>query len=281
MKWVTDAFGPFDPSNHQSATGYDVCAASRDWLERNKKTKNSIVEALSLLAKEKGSGLQTVKDKKGIEVVCTDERMPLSRPKPDAFYSHQQWTSMEQTLLNMMFSTTAHANKLPPQVRCFYWIDLFCLRQCQKDFNLGAVISLVKQIGCTVAEIDPDLKYVGRTFCVFEVYASFAGNCKFLALQQLDEKMTESMEEGETIDAYVKRRLKTKPVDCASATTRDPQDKEKIDNYIKGLPGGFENVNKDVTAAVLLGAEGMAKFYAGESEPFPDAEEEIDDLYGE
>jgi hypothetical protein len=258
MKWVTDTWGAFDPANPMTATGYDACAAARHWLERNGRSEMSIMEAFQDFGKQKLGGMKTKTDKKGFEVVFSGETIPLFRNKPDAFYSHQQWIKLQDMLLSMLMATTYHQMSLPPTLRLFYWLDLFALRQCQKDFNLTSVISLVERIGCTVAEIDTDLAYCKRTFCVFEVYASFAGKAKFLAVTPID-----SVGGGDFLSA-LKDSLEKRPVTSAKATTRDPEDKETIDNYIKKLPGGFGKLDKDVTTAIQGGIQGIEKFMKGE-----------------
>jgi hypothetical protein len=274
MKWVTDTWGPYDPANPMSATGYDVCTAARHWLERNGKSEMSIIEAFQDFGRQKLGGMMMKKDKKGFEVVCSGETIPLIRNKPDAFYSHQQWIKIEEMMASMICATTFHSQSLPPTVRLFYWLDLFALRQCQKDFKLTSVISLVERIGCTVAEIDTDFAYVSRTFCVFEVYASFAAKAKFLVVTPMSAA-------GGDFCSALKNSLATIPVKSASAKTRDPHDKETIDNYIKGLPGGFEKLDKDVTQAIQGGIEGIEKFMRGEVSFQVGDMTDIDPLYGQ
>jgi hypothetical protein len=69
----------------------------------------------------------------------------------------------------------------------FFWLDYFCLRQCQNDFVAELIVPLVHSIGTLVAHIDvsvnelekgsayKDANYLQRSFCILELYAAVVG----------------------------------------------------------------------------------------------------------
>merc|ERR1712039_869468 len=64
---------------------------------------------------------------------------------------------------------------LPPIRDALIWVDTFSLRQCQPDFKTAAVLQLIEDIDCFVAEVH-DSEYAQRSFCVLELFA--AVRCK-------------------------------------------------------------------------------------------------------
>ena len=60
--------------------------------------------------------------------------------------------------------------------------------------------------------------------------------------------------------------LDDKPVDAASAQTRDPTAKKQIDDYIRSMTGGFRRVNSLMTKAMIDGAERVLKIMAEDME---------------
>jgi len=57
------------------------------------------------------------------------------------------------------------------------WSDVMCLRQCQKDFDLGRVAETIKSIGSTTMFLDPlpgstSPALITRIFCIFEIFST-------------------------------------------------------------------------------------------------------------
>lgn len=86
---------------------------------------------------------------------------------------------MRTTLANMHlidnYASPALKSLLPPTSQRFHWVDYFCLRQCQQDFQVDAIIALIADIGFPVAGVDNDLPYFSRSFSILELYAAIKG----------------------------------------------------------------------------------------------------------
>jgi hypothetical protein len=100
------------------------------------------------------------------------------------------------------------------------WLDYTSLRQCVNDFSLPRLCALIgsKDI-CQFVAAAQDATYTKRTFCVFEVYNCNRWGKQLVAAQNFavnEEKMAAVCEK----------------VDTKSAQTRDPMQKEIIDNYV-------------------------------------------------
>merc|ERR1712032_1319275 len=119
-----------------------------------------------------------------------------------------------------------------------WWMDYFVLRQAAHDFNPNKIFAAIAKIGCTVSEIDNDFAYFGRTFCIFEVWSTVAANGNLFMKVNYDSN-------------GVKYWMNAKPVRSSEATTRNPEDKQRIDELISNTVG-FEAVNK-ITDAMLEG----------------------------
>jgi hypothetical protein len=276
VSWVDGVYGPVDPRNKNSMTGYDLCSAIRKWLRTHAHTELSVCE-----------------------VIMTDplfEDMRQHVRKSNVFYSHIQSKQPIRMLNDMYQGAQAHKLYLPefkshlPQFNeekeTYWWIDYFSLRQCQQDFKPEQVVMLIKEIGKTVAEIDLELVYLRRSFCILEVYATLAGNARLLCTldqhakdlrrklgEEQDEKRNDEQNEEYTFEADQqegdvedekdavdpaseeedREEEEPQPVSTISASTRDPADKELIDRYIEDTIG-FERMDVAVTAAAIVGA---------------------------
>jgi hypothetical protein len=57
------------------------------------------------------------------------------------------------------------------------WVDMFSLRQRQKDFHIGATLELIKDIRYATATVNGapgQVDYFKRSFCLLEAYAALA-----------------------------------------------------------------------------------------------------------
>lgn len=67
------------------------------------------------------------------------------------------------------------------------WSDVMCLRQCQKDFDLGRVSETIKAIGNTTMFLDPlpgstSPALMTRIFCIFEIFSTMQYDIKLKAV---------------------------------------------------------------------------------------------------
>jgi hypothetical protein len=93
-------------------------------------------------------------------------------------------------------------------------LDYFSLRQNVNDFCVDAVVSLIKDIGTTVAEVDHfELAYLKRSFCILELFATADGGAKLLCQTECSRS---------TMADY----LTGDPVSSKHAATRRKEDKE-------------------------------------------------------
>jgi hypothetical protein len=233
VSWVDDVYGPVDRGNKNSMTGYDLCSAIRKWLRTHAHTELSVCE-----------------------VIMTDplfEDMRQHVRKSNVFYSHIQSRQPILMVNDMHQGAQAHKSHLPefkshlPQFieekETYWWIDYFSLRQCKQDFKPEQVVMLIKEIGKTVAEIDRELVYLRRSFCILEVYATLAGNSQLLCtLDQRAKDLRRRLGEEEQDE----EEGPAQPVSTISASTRDPADKELIDRYIVSTIG-FERMDIALT----------------------------------
>jgi hypothetical protein len=226
IKWADSLFGPVGLNRNgkipaYSLTGYDLCDFLRTWLTDNGHEGRSVCE-----------------------VLLEDPKFGhLRRHTRSAtiFYSHTQRLAPLWTLDELREAQKQLKASLPEEEGQFFWMDYFCLRQCQNDFKNAHVIGLIKQIGLTVAEIDNTLEYLRRSFCILELYATIAAESTLLCQTHLD---AEEMEEQLTAD----------PVNSKAAQTRSAEHKIQIDRYIEGSIG-FQAVDEAVHRAALEGGQ--------------------------
>lgn len=137
-----------------------------------------------------------------------------------------------------------------------YWLDYCVLRQCQKDFDVRKVQDVIGQIGCTVVELDTDLGYLTRSFCIMEIYATVHESADLLCFSRgLVDKSAELYQADRigTINTAAEK------INAAAATTRDENDKRQIDDFIEKTVG-FPELNRVVGAAIANGvAHSLAK----------------------
>jgi hypothetical protein len=226
MVWIDDAFGAIDYEMDGSIvpwtmTGYDLCSFIRTWLADNDYEMFSVCE-----------------------VILHDPRFADLRQhvrEASIFYSHIQSVDPLETFLMMKFAVDDLAAELPEPALQFWWTDYFSLRQCQNDFKTHQVIALVRHIGMTLAEIDSELSYLRRSFCILELYATIVGGAKLLC-------------KGEYVPEILSEKLSEQPISAKAAETRRLQDKELIDEFISSSIG-FAEFDRVVTDAAIAGAQ--------------------------
>ena len=99
-------------------------------------------------------------------------------------------------------------------------------------------------IGTTLSEIDEDMRYLGRSFCIVELYATVSGEGRLLC--NLDWFLA----------AHLSEHAAT--VDAKAATTRSTRDKTLIDDFIES-DIGFSGLNRVVTEAMVEGVSSLQK----------------------
>ena len=103
-----------------------------------------------------------------------------------------------------------HHNQPPARPhRITIWLDIPSLRQCLSDFDVGKTRELIKDIGCTMVEMDDVVGFLGRSFCIFEIFSTIDGEAEFLPIVDLVRAN------------YMKRLLAEQPVDVEAAKTRN------------------------------------------------------------
>merc|ERR1712039_716798 len=127
--------------------------------------------------------------------------------------------------------------------KALYWFDYCTLRQCQNDFKVPWVFSVIEQIGSTVVEIDDKYAhnaYLGwqnftMTFCVLETFASVWKKAELVFMLSEDEK--------------INQRVVELKISSKDASTRSEKHKTMIDNYIE-QEIGFEQFDSLVSDSV-------------------------------
>ena len=234
LGFVTEAFGPvnYDTKDEEkrNLTGYDLIAAIRAWLKAGNNEHLSVCE---VLAAEGHPGVGTAR----------------------IFYSHMQSlcaVKCEGTFYNIVVGVECFEHALPPKHELFVWMDCFVLRQCHNDFNLKAIRTVIRDIGCTMVEIDTALAYLKRSFCIFEVFATIESGAKLLVAA--NEKLS-----GE---AKMEAALSRQPVQSAAACSLYADDKRKIDEFISSTLG-FDALDTRISAAFIEGAKARKAYFRG------------------
>ena len=234
MAMLKKRYAPIEKNWHSICTpspltGYDFAAAVRKWLQAEGKAHMSVCEVLQ----EEGCA--------GVG-------------KANTFYSHMQRPCMTECVFRMkqagltFYATQASRRDLfgTESEPCF-WLDYFTLRQCRADFNLPHIASAIDATSLTIAELDPGLEYLARSFCIFEVYATVAAKNKMFV-----NVIPDCSDDSEA--PSLKERLGTQPVDCMRAQTLYKKDKEQIDRYIEREVGAAA-LNDVVSRAIREGQE--------------------------
>ena len=223
VQWIDEKLGPLrekdgDKLTHRylvpeegelvpGVTGYDLGSQIRHWLRKEGKDHLSVCE---VLAAENSAFVGHA----------------------NVFYSHMQSPGIGITLFCMNDVFLMHGSKLPDPNERFIWLDYFSLRQCQSDFNIDRTYALIHSIGLTIVEMDFDLQYLGRSFCLFEAWVTVKTGSKFLVYTP-----------GEPWDKILRAWQGASVVEKARCWS--PTDKQTIDSFIRRTVG-FEELAKTV-----------------------------------
>ena len=248
LGWVTKAFGPVDYAptkidyrgvdRARNLTGYDLAEAIRAWLLSKGAEALSVCE---VLAAEGWEYDEAGYNGPGTEV---GRRAKKGVGKANVFYSHMQKPCAVSVAFHNMWSVlNSFEGVLPAEADTYFWVDYFVLRQCQRDFNVEAIRSVVREIGCTAVELDSKMRYLTRSFCVFEIFCTAErSGAKLLVLTEMDsERMRHAIE-----------RI---PVNSAAAQTWRDEDKQVIDTFIRDVFGTSNAFDRRVTDALIAGSK--------------------------
>jgi len=175
---------------------------------------------------------------------------------------HDQNTKWEKsTLFALNKAEEDFGGRLPAKESRFIWLDYFCLKQCQSDFDTGCTIELIEDIGSVLSAIDSNFDYVNRSFCILELYGAFKGGANLMCMSPLlftKEEMRKVLAVERTKATYSGREgdYWFGPINVAAAQTRRLEDKNAIDSFIQQLPGGFDFVNRIVTEKLIESSSG-------------------------
>ena len=220
--WIAEQYG-------DRCTGYDLAEATKMWLRMNNAEDKSVCEVL----KERGW--------KGIG-------------PPEVFLSHVQAEEPSETLHAMwrIDGRFGAARRGTKHKGSKVWVDYFCLRQLQNDFQTRQVEQLIRKTGAVYVHMDgaeTGSSYPTRTWCVFES-ATAIENGATLMIKTPDSGPLAAPNCPCTCctctccDGFC--RWKPMPdytIDAANATARRADDKAKVDKYIEEGPG-FARVNQ-------------------------------------
>jgi predicted DNA-binding WGR domain protein len=109
------------------------------------------------------------------------------------------------------------------------------LRQCRSDFHPPTIQRLVRTQKAFIAEVDGELRYFERSFCLFEVWSAVEAKCTLLC------------DTHPRTGAHLTSGART--IDSAAAKSGDPADKAKIDSMIEATIG-FEQLDQLLTQTV-------------------------------
>jgi hypothetical protein len=203
-------------------TGYDVCACIKLWLKEQKIEEKSVCEVLKAgieITKEAltdfyvkhdpSQAHESNIDKLLVEntghhcLLCADLRRKYNdeparkeyayvRPgmaepavgEANVFLSHTQAEHPGTTCVALGYALLADGRAVVRQhIDTYVWLDYTSLRQDVKDFEINQVLSIVKEIGCTLAVLPKEPQvYLTRLFCIFELYATILNDSKLYLL---------------------------------------------------------------------------------------------------
>ena len=232
LGFVTKAIGEYDPDvpplsgqpNHLS--GHDWLAAVRAWLVRNKHTNLSVLEALK---KESNQGVG----------------------KATAFYSHAMMPSMlgwNGTIARMKLACQTYPDHLSEE-STYWWLDSVSLRQCEleQNWSLDLLMGAVEACDCVVAEVDQHLRYLSRTFCLFEMHCALAVKQPLLINTYL-------------VADEVNSALHDKPIRWDKSESRDEEARKQIRMKVHDTCGAIK-LERELTKAVKAGARDSYTVY--------------------
>jgi len=144
-----------------NVTGYDLADYIRKWQKDNHLEHLSVCEII--LVKPE---FQHLRQYVGFANVLWSHIQQESFLGYSSTY-HDQNTKTEMSTQCMMdFAHMDFQDRLPQEDSCFYWLDYFCLRQCQGNFDVDCTIELIQDIGKVVSAVDSSFQYIKRHFGV-------------------------------------------------------------------------------------------------------------------
>jgi hypothetical protein len=203
--WIAEAYP-------DRLTGYDLVGSVRIWLREEKEEAHSVCEVLK------------ARDWDGVG-------------DAEVFVSHAQVEGPGLTIDLMTIVNHAQGRMANvPRQEARQWVDFFSLRQCASDFAPREVYALIKLIGVTAVAMDfqeekKAIGYLSRSFCLLEAWATIDSGGKLLIESRVGNM-------SDFTDDVLK-------VDSEKAQTRRPEDKQKVDDFIRAGVG-FERLNKAI-----------------------------------
>ena len=242
----------------ENLTVYDLIAHVKKWLKIHGEGDESVVEVLQ----RKGWGKEYLGPAK-------------------VFLSHSQAehpAEMMAGLIAAAFEVAGLGDTAKPGAKWNsvpVWIDAFSLRQTatrrEDRFDADQIVALIKKIGCTVATVDNTRRFLTRSMCIMESFATITTGGQLLIRPALSDWLPDifdaentdesQMDMGEhSLGPLLKGLAHSSPAypycclaywlapqvkfDAANAETSDPEDKAMVDRWIQERPGGFETVNQ-------------------------------------
>jgi len=244
---VGNASASFPNGGLKNVTGYDLADYTRKW-QRSKGLEHLSVCEIILVEPD----FQHLRQYVGLANVFWSHIQMESFLGMSSTYHDKNDRNEDSTLWQLLSVHNKFGNRLPDQDSLFLWVDYFCLKQCQSDFNVDCVIELINDIGTLVAALDSKFEYLKRSFCVLELYGAVRGSSNLLVncpINATDMRKIIASDRAEATGIH--GRYWVGPVDLAAAQTRDKKDKNMIDGFLQQLPGGFDAVNSLVTEKIL------------------------------
>ena len=217
LSWIAKTYGG-------RITGYDLAEAIKVWLKKNNAEDKSVCEVL----KERGW--------EGIGEL-------------EVFLSHVQAESPSDTL-HAMFNINGRngpARRGTKHRNSKIWVDYFCLRQLQNDFQTKQVEQLIRKTGAVYVYMDGEAtgsSYPTRSFCVFELASAVENGATLMIEAPKTGPLQPPVCGCWPFGAFCGcDGLPDYTIDAANATARRADDKAKVDKYIEEGPG-FARVNQ-------------------------------------
>jgi len=122
------------------------------------------------------------------------------------------------------------------------FLDYFCLRQCIDDFEEDKVRQLIGDIGLTFLGVSfnpsGDVELFNRTWCCYEVFCTVAEEGRVWAV---NAEGSNARLPWQAID----------DIDMRQMQASDENDRQRIIDYLDGLPGGMDAANTAVQGVFI------------------------------
>lgn len=227
-------------------TGYDLVFYIRKWLTENSHDIHSVCEVILLDDKFKH-----IRDQVGIANVFWShiQLEPFAGLYTNLLDEAEETQRMYSTLYTLLdVDNRDSANILPPRDSRYHWLDYFTLCPFQQDVVPKAIHEVIKDIGIVAAAVNigRGIGYLGRSFCILEMYGAVAGGCKLVCWTNMPTMSK----------AIARTMFAASPVDVRAAKTRRPEDKEIIDSFIEQCPGAFDHINATIADTIISACPG-------------------------